>query len=169
MTLRRAHAGDAAKLALIGGASFLETFANDHPGDALVAFVRDHHGIAAWDATLADPQNAVWIAEECAGSPIGYAVLASARLPGTTARDAEIKRIYLLSKWHGSGLGAALFAAAETEARARAALRLVLSVYTRNARAIRFYESRGFTRIGQAAFAEFPAEFDDYVMAKPLV
>ncbi len=168
MKLRRASAGDAAKLALIGAASFLETFANDHPGDATVTFIRDYHSEAAWAATLAKPDCAVWIVEEVAGCPVGYAVLSPGSLPGTTPEDAELKRIYVLSRWHGTGIGRDLFEVAEAEARARGAKRLVLSVYTRNARAIRFYEKQGFVTIGQAMFAEFPVEFADNVLAKAL-
>jgi diamine N-acetyltransferase len=168
LSLRHAHAGDAAKLSLIGGASFLETFAHDHPGDALVDFVRDYHSIAAWDRVLADRETAIWIVEESAGAPIGYAVLAPAQLPGTMPGDAELKRIYLLSKWHGTGIAQEMFDAAEAEARSRGARRLVLSVYMRNARAIRFYEKRGFVTIGRATFAEFPVAFSDNVMAKSL-
>jgi diamine N-acetyltransferase len=166
--LRRATGTDAGKLALIGAASFLETFANDHPGDATVDFIRDYHSEPAWVITLAKPNTAVWIVEEVAGCPIGYAVLSAGSLPGTTPDDAELKRIYLLSRWHGTGIGRALFDGAETEARARGAARMVLSVYKRNARAIRFYEKQGFAAIGEAAFAEFPVEFADTVMAKTL-
>lgn len=168
MKLRRAGFDDAAKLSLVGAASFLETFANDHPGDALVAFTRSTHSVQAWESTLSAPANTAWIVEEVAGAPIGYAVVASATLPGTTASDAELKRIYLMSRWHGTGMGKALFDAAVTEARARQAERLVLSVYTRNTRAIGFYEKQGFAKIGEAMFAEFPVEFADFVMAKPL-
>jgi diamine N-acetyltransferase len=168
MKLRRADSGDAAKLALIGAASFLETFANDHPGDATVVFLRDYHSEGAWAATLAKPDSAVWIVEETAGCPIGYAVLSAPSLPGTISGDAELKRIYVLSRWHGSGIGRDLFDVAEAEARAWGAKRLVLSVYTRNARAIRFYEKQGFVTIGEATFAEFPVEFSDNVLAKAL-
>jgi diamine N-acetyltransferase len=167
-TLRRATAGDAGKLALIGAASFLETFANDHPGDATVNFIRDYHSESAWAATLAKPDVAVWIVEEVAGCPIGYAVLSPGSLPGTTPQDAELKRIYVLSRWHGTGIGRDLFDVAEAEARARGAARLVLSVYTRNVRAIRFYEKQGFATIGEATFAQFPVEFADNVLAKML-
>jgi diamine N-acetyltransferase len=166
--LRRATAADAAKLALVGAASFLETFANDHPGDATVAFIRDYHAPSAWTETLAKADTAVWIVEETAGCPVGYAVLSPGSLPGTTPEDAELKRIYVLSRWHGTGIGRDLFDVAEAEARARGAARLVLSVYTRNVRAIAFYEKQGFVTIGQAVFAEFPVEFADNVMAKPL-
>ena len=166
--MRRATASDAGKLALIGAASFLETFANDHPGDATVDFIRTYHSEAAWATTLAKSDTAVWIVEEAAGCPIGYAVLSAGSLPGTTADDAELKRIYVLSRWHGTGIGRDLYDVAEAEARARGEARLVLSVYTRNVRAIRFYEKQGFVVIGEAVFAEFPVEFSDNVMAKIL-
>ncbi len=167
-TLRRATAADSGKLALIGAASFLETFANDHPGDEVVAFIRDYHSESAWAATLAKADCAVWIVEEAAGCPVGYAVLSNGSLPGTTTNDAELKRIYVLSRWHGTGIGRDLFDIAEAEARTRRAARMVLSVYTRNARAIRFYKKQGFEVIGDAVFAEFPVEFSDKVMAKNL-
>lgn len=166
--LRRATADDAGKLALIGAASFLETFANDHPGDATVDFIRAYHSESAWAATLAKPETVVWIVEEGAGCPVGYAVVSAGSLPGTTPDDAELKRIYVLSRWHGTGIGRDLFDVAEAEARVRGAARMVLSVYQRNARAIRFYEKQGFVVIGEAIFAEFPVEFADKVMAKVL-
>ena len=166
--MRRATASDAGKLALIGAASFLETFANDHPGDATVDFIRTYHSEGAWATALAKSDTVVWIVEEAAGCPIGYAVLSAGSLPGTTADDAELKRIYVLSRWHGTGIGRDLYDVAEAEARARGAARLVLSVYTRNPRAIRFYEKQGFVVTGEAVFAEFPVEFSDNVMAKTL-
>lgn len=168
MKLRRAGVADAGKLALVGAASFLETFANDHPGDDLVAFCATSHSVEAWRATLQTSTTAVWIVEEAVGSPVGYAVLVAASLPGTTPQDAEIKRIYVLSKWQGTGTGRALFDAAEAEARTRSAARLALSVYTKNVKAIAFYERQGFVTIGRAMFPGFGEAFSDFVMAKPL-
>lgn len=169
MTPRHGGPEDAAKLALVGAASFLETFANDHPGDDLTAFCATSHSLETWRAVLANPDAATWLVEEVAGSPVGYAVLVPATLPGTDAtEDVEIKRIYVLSKWHNIGIGRALFEAAEAEARARGAKRLALSVYTRNTRAIAFYEHAGFAVIGRASFPGFGEAFWDHVMTKEL-
>ncbi|MES2288956.1 MAG: GNAT family N-acetyltransferase [Pseudomonadota bacterium] len=168
MTPRRAEPKDAAKLALVGAATFLETFANDHPGDDLTAFCATSHSLEAWQAALAKPDTAAWLVEEAVGSPVGYAVLVPATLPGTNPDDAEIKRIYVLSKWHNTGTGRALFEAAEAEARTRGAKRLALSVYTKNTRAIAFYERAGFVVVGRASFPGFGEEYWDYVMAKDL-
>lgn len=168
MTPRRAGPGDAAKLALVGAATFLETFANDHPGDDLTAFCSTSHSHQAWQKALADPDYAVWIVEEVAGSPVGYAMLVTASLPGTTPEDAELKRIYVLSKWHNTRVGRALYEAAEIEARARGSKRLALSVYTKNTRAMAFYERQGMTVIGRTSFPGFGEDFWDFVMAKDL-
>ena len=166
--IRRAGKADAAKLSLVGGASFLESFANDHPGDDLVAHVADGHSVAAYAARLADPAYALWIAEEALGAPIGYAVLGPATLPGVVEGDLELKRIYILHRWHGGGHGKALFAAIQDEAKRRGASRLILAVYTANTQAQAFYTRQGMEVIGMTRFMVGSTGFDDLVMAKRL-
>lgn len=168
VTVRRAVAADAAKLSLVGGASFLESFADDHPGDDLVEHVADRHSISVYWDWLADPDYVIWIVEEALGAPIGYCMLGPAELPGSTAGDAEIKRIYVLRRWHGLGLGKQLFDSAVAEARARKKARLLLAVYTVNALAIAFYKRQGLSVIGDTAFMVGETRFTDYVMAMPL-
>ncbi|MDB5712678.1 MAG: family N-acetyltransferase [Sphingomonadales bacterium] len=167
MKLRRATVSDARALAVVGPATFLETFANDHPGDALIAFTETHHSTAFYEALLSADTTAAWIVEHDVGAPIGYAVMTSASLPGSDpATDVELKRIYMFSKWQGAGLGRALIEAVEAEAIARGARRLVLSVYTKNEKAIRFYSARGYETIGRAMFPGFTEAYSDFVMAK---
>jgi GNAT superfamily N-acetyltransferase len=169
LKLRAATVADARALALVGPATFLETFANDHPGDALIAFTETHHSTAYYEALLAEPTTSAWIVEHNAGAPIGYAILVPASVPGSDPEtDAELKRIYMFSKWQGAGFGRALIEAVEAEAIKRGATRLVLSVYTENEKAIRFYGARGYETIGRAMFPGFPEAFSDFVMAKKL-
>lgn len=168
MKLRRATAADAAKLSLVGCATFLETFANDHDGDETVGFLASDQSPAYYERALADPAVAAWLVEEAAGCPVGYAMAIPATLPGTDpARDVELKRIYVLSKWHGSGWGAKLYQAVEDEARARGAERLALSVYVLNFAAQAFYRKRGFAEVGRWVFAGFDAS-EDFIYAKSL-
>ena len=168
MRLRRAGPADAARLSLIGAATFLESFANDHDGDEMTAFVADQHSIAAYDKALADPAKHHWIVEEAAGAPVGYAMALPAGLPGTDpAHDFELKRIYVLSKWHGGGWGAKLYQAAEDAARAAGARRMVLSVYVHNLPAQDFYRKRGFVELGRWIFEGFDAS-EDFIYAKTL-
>ena len=171
MNLRRAVWGDEGKLSLVGGASFLESFADDHDGDAVVDFVEETHSRAYYAAILADPGCVTWLVEEAVGAPVGYAVLQPAKLPETdAATDVELKRIYVMSKWHGGGWGGKLYQAVEDEARARGARRLVLSVYVRNLRAQKFYQQRGFVQIGRWEFEGFEQTdaSEDFIYAKVL-
>ena len=171
MKLRQAVPGDEGKLALVGGASFLESFADDHDGDAVVKFVNETHSPAYYAALLADPACRIWVLEEAVGAVVGYAVLQPAKLPFTdAATDVELKRIYVLSKWHGGGWGAKLFQVVEDEARARGAHRLVLSVYVKNFSAQTFYQKRGFASVGKWEFAgfEYTEAAEDYIYAKTL-
>lgn len=167
LTPRRADVRDAAKLALLGGATFLESFANDHHGDEVTAFVEAQHSRDWYAARLADPDVATWIVEEAVGCPVGYAMLVPAMLPGTNATDIELKRIYVLSKWHGRGLGTALYGLVEAEARARDAERLALSVYEHNIPAQAFYRKRGFSEIGRWLFEGFGTS-EDLIWVKTL-
>ena len=164
--LRRAEPKDAAKLSLVGGASFLESFAGDHPGDDLVAHVAAGHSAETYAGWLADPDWALWIVEEAVGAPVGYAVLGPPSLPGVAEGDLELKRIYILHRWHGGGRGKALYQAVEAEARAREAGRLILAVYEANVTARGFYTHMGFSQIATTSFMVGATAFDDLVLAK---
>ena len=83
--------------------------------------------------------------------------------------DLEIKRIYVLSRFHGSGLGSRLMDAALDEAKRRGARRALLGVYEQNARALAFYAKQGFTRIGERQFQVGANTYGDYILARRLV
>ena len=168
MKLRRAGPNDAARLSLIGCATFLETFANDHDGDEVVRYLGTDQSAQWYADRLGQPGFAAWLCEEAEGCPVGYAVSCPAGLPGTDpATDYELKRIYLLSKWQQKRLGPQLYEVVEAEARAQGAKRLVLSVYVTNLPAQRFYTARGFEIVGRWLFEGFGAS-EDFIMAKTL-
>ena len=166
--LRRATPADAAKLAIIGPASFLESFADDHSGDDMVIHFEAYHSRDYYDRALADPAKTLWIVEEKVGAPIGYAMMGAATLPGTNLQDAELIRIYVLSRWQGTGLGRGLFDAVLAHAKASGAKRLVLSVYTKNVKAQAFYQRNGFTAIGPTTFKVGKTDYQDIVMVRAL-
>ncbi|WP_116090835.1 GNAT family N-acetyltransferase [Sphingomonas crusticola] len=166
--LRRAVPQDAARLALLGGATFLHSFAHDHPGDALVAHVEAYHSRDWYSRTLADPACAAWILETQLGAPIGYALLTPPELDcPTESSDRELKRIYLLGPWQSGGWGGKLLAAVEEEAQARGAARLFLCVYSVNHGAQRFYARRGYAETGyRQIFLVGDVPFEDFIWAK---
>ena len=94
LILRRAEPADAARLALLGAATFLASFAHDHPGDALVAHVEAYHSRLWYEKMLADPDCAAWILETPLKAPVGYAVLTPPALDCPTEQgELELKRI----------------------------------------------------------------------------
>ena len=169
VTLRRALPEDARRLALLGSATFLAAFAHDHPGDALVEHCDTEHAPDRYRTWLDNPDYALWIAETALKAPIGYAVLCPPRLDIETAPGAlELKRIYTLSGWQGTGLGQRLIGAVIDEARARAASDLYLCVFQTNVRARRFYEKLGFEKVGEQYFPVGDVPFTDWVLHKAL-
>lgn len=165
-TIREAGEDDAAALALIGAATFLETFAGILDGAAIVAHCAAQHEESAYRALLASGAQA-WLAEaQPGGAPIGFALVARPDLDAAEEGDIELKRIYSLSRFHGSGLGAALMQ--EAVAAAERHRRLLLGVYARNERALAFYRKQGFVDIGTRRFNVGGKLYDDRVLARPL-
>ena len=100
------------------------------------------------------------------GAPLGYALIGQPDLDAAQDGDVELKRIYSLSRFHGSGMGAALMNAAVQASAGYQ--RLLLGVYHGNARALKFYAKQGFTQIGTRQFQVGPRLYDDYILARPL-
>ncbi|CAN5375420.1 GNAT family N-acetyltransferase [soil metagenome] len=166
---RRAGAGDAPALSLLGGATFLASFAHDHPGIALVDHALNAHSQAFYTAALADPDQVVIIGETPLGAPVGYALLTRPTIPVEAApADYELKRIYLLGPWQGGGLGEHLLGLAINAARERGTKRLLLAVYPQNEKARRFYARHGFEHIGRMTFMVGDVPFEDLVYARQL-
>lgn len=164
--IRPASAADAGRLALIGAATFLETFAGVLEGGGVVAHCARAHAESAYAAYLANGARA-WLAE-LDGAPVGYALVGAADLPGAVAGDLELKRIYLLSRFHGGGVGRALLDAAVTAARDAGAMRLLLGVFAGNDEAQAFYGGAGFVPVGRRRFDVGGRAYDDVVMALAL-
>jgi diamine N-acetyltransferase len=167
-SLRSASLADIDRLALIGSATFLETFAGILDGQAIVAHCRREHDASAYRRYLEAGAHA-WLAEAESGqAPVGFALVAVPNLPGAApdGSDLELKRIYTLSRFHGLGVGAALMAEAVEHARREGARRLLLGVYRENARALAFYARQGFVQIEVRRFRVGDREYDDVVLAR---
>ncbi|HTL68923.1 MAG TPA: GNAT family N-acetyltransferase [Lacunisphaera sp.] len=171
LTIRRCAVGDEHVLALVGQAAFLEAFAGEISGQDLMAHCRHQHSVEKYAAWLADGHTAIWIAEVDPGrAPIGYLVLTSPDLPlpDLTAQDLEVKRIYLLHRFQGGGLGARLMDEARRHAEAVGCRRLLLGVYRKNAAAIGFYERLGYRRVGTRSFKVGENIYQDLILALAL-
>lgn len=168
--IRRAGPDDAAALSLIGAATFLESYAHMIGVADMVAHIGAKNSVEAWRGFARDPDTAMWIAElpETA-APIGYALLTAPDLPiDPRAEDIELRRIYLLSKWHGGGLGRRLIEQAIGYARAMGKRRLLIGVYSENGSAIGFYRRIGCELAGTRSFRVGDTMFNDLIFAMEL-
>ncbi|HVU17458.1 MAG TPA: GNAT family N-acetyltransferase [Candidatus Didemnitutus sp.] len=171
ISIRRCAPGDEALLALIGQATFLETFAGILPGTDILAHCQNQHAASKYAAWLNDPASAAWLAEmESGGAPVGYLVLTKPDLPlaDINADDLEVKRVYLLRRCQGSGVGARLMNEARDLARPRGVRRLLLGVYGKNDAAIGFYEKLGYRCVGTREFRVGHGTYHDLILALDL-
>lgn len=187
--LRRATAADAAMLALVGGATFLEAFTWMLPGADIVAFCAKHHTAAAYAHYLAQPATRITLAvtgpAHDRNAPVGYAMVTAPDLPSFDVQpdDVELKRIYLFSRFRssatpvvgadgaiveGTRAGQALLDAAVADARSLNAHRLLLGTHAGNDRAIAFYRRNGFVEAGTRTFQVGSQQCCDLILARPL-
>lgn len=168
MTIRRALPEDAGALALVGAATFLESYAQVLTREDVVAHCAEAHAPASYARWLADPETAIWVATVGEGVVVAYAVMARSDLPEARADDLELRRIYVLAPFQGGGLGRTLLEAMTKEARAREARRLTLGVYDGNPGALAFYEREGFRRIGTRTFTVGERTYGNLILALEL-
>lgn len=99
---------------------------------------------------------------------MGYLKLntAHAQTEPQAADALEIERIYVLSSYHGGGVGQALYHHAMSVAEDRKASYVWLGVWEHNHRALRFYEKNGFIAFGTHIFQLGNDQQTDILMKK---
>jgi ribosomal protein S18 acetylase RimI-like enzyme len=168
IVLRICVPGDEEALALAGAATFLETFAGLLAGPDILAHCRGQHAASRYAAWLADAKHRLCLAE-LKGAPVGFVVLSPPDLPvATTPDDIELKRIYLLHRFQGGGLGRRLVEWSVAQARSLGKKRLLLGVKADNTAALAFYDRVGFVRIGERKFLVGAMLCDDYILSLAL-
>lgn len=168
--LRTCTVGDAPLISLVGGAAFLEAFADALDAADILQHCLRNNSPEAFTKYLAQPTVRCVMAEAAPGSaPVGYMLTCEPELPVVvTPLDYELRRLYLLHRFQGLGIGRALMDAAASAARELGRTRLLLGVYGKNDAAIRFYECAGFSTIGERYFTVGTTTHHDLVMARPL-
>jgi ribosomal protein S18 acetylase RimI-like enzyme len=168
VVVRRATADDADALSLVAAATFLESYAHMIKAADMLAHVGRFHAADAYRAFAADPACGLWIAElGQGGAPVGYALLTPPDLPipDLGPEDCELRRIYILSRHHGGGIGHRLMRMLTEHARAMGKTRLFVGVHSENDGAIAFYGRSGFTDAGRRIFRVGDTEYDDLIFA----
>ena len=97
------------------------------------------------------PGSGAFLVVRVADRPVGCGALRTVRDPALVAtlgpRVGELKRMYVAPEARGQGIGRALLARLEDEARALGLARLVLETGTRQHEALALYRGAGFAEI----------------------
>ena len=172
-TLRPAGPDDAAALAAMGAATFLEAF-GDHPGNRrsdVEEYVAVAYAVEKVARDLAHPAESTVLAESAgAGELVGFASLwQGPRADGVVGdRPVELRRLYVAAGRRGAALGSTLMAWALDEARRLRGDVVWLGVWEHNPAAQRFYRRWGFEKVGETGFRLGPTPQTDWVMARSL-
>lgn len=167
VTYRSPGVADASAIDNVYRASFMDTFAHLYRPEDLEAFLAKFT-IDAWKAELADERYVFQLAE-VDDLPIGFAKLGPPELPVDSSEPwIELRQLYVINEWRGAGAARALMDWALAEAKARGARDMVLTVYTDNHRARRFYDRYGFVEVGPYAFMVGEQADEDIIMRKSL-
>lgn len=143
--------------------SFRDTFAHLYRDADLAAFLAQFTH-QAWAREIGSTDYAFRLAE-AGGEAVGFAKIGPPALPvERRAPTVELRQLYVLKPWHGTGIAKALTEWTLDEARRRGAREVLLTVYTDNHRARRFYERYGFEAIGRYAFMVGSQADEDIIM-----
>jgi len=165
-TIRPAEKADAAALALVAQATFLEAYAALTNVEDMLAHAERYNSKPAFEAGFDDGAQ-LWIAEaKGTRAPLGFAMLTPSGFDNAQPGDIELRRIYVLDRCQGQGLAKALLDV--VVAASAGHTRLMLGVNRDNERAQGFYRKHGFAIAGTRTFTVGATTYDDFIYAKPL-
>jgi ribosomal protein S18 acetylase RimI-like enzyme len=160
---RNATIADAPVLAALFAESFTETFGHLYRQEDLADFLGGLDE-AGWRTELADPGLAIRIAEE-ESKAVALAKVGTLALPvEPEGPAAELRQLYILKPWQGTGIAQELMRWALEELRERGASEAYLTVYVDNHRARRFYGRYGFEFVKPYAFMVGSQADEDHIM-----
>lgn len=161
---RDAVAADGAAVAALFNRSFCDTFAHLYGKQDLDSFLAGSTA-ERWAEEIGEEGVEVRLAE-AGGEAVGFAKMGPLTLPVENAEPGalELRSLYVLGPWHGSGIARTLMHWVLDRARARRAPALYLSVYVDNHRARRFYEGYGFRFVSTYGFAVGEQVDEDHIL-----
>lgn len=131
--------------------SFAETFARRYDPLPFEKFLDDSYGPGGSMADDLENPLVRWLVGFASSVPVGYVKLTPVRAPVAAPRPGalELQQIYVLKRWHGTGVAGRLMEWALDTATAAHAPEVYLTVFDHNERAKRFYTRYGFGEVGQ--------------------
>jgi GNAT superfamily N-acetyltransferase len=167
--IRRADVTDAGLLAELGARTFSDAFAADNKAEDMAAYLAASFSPAKQAEEIVDTRSTYLVAE-IDNEAVGYAQLYAGVTPecvtGTT--PVELVRFYVVARWHGRGVSAALMRACIDEARRAGHQTLWLGVWEHNGRAQAFYRKWSFHEVGEHVFQLGSDPQTDVLMAREI-
>ena len=164
-SIRTASAADAEALTELGTRTFRETFSGANTPEDMALYLAEHFGGGLQRAELED-EAVLFLLLEAEERAAGYVKLRRGQANARASRPLEICRFYVDRRWHGKGAALELMGAVDALALRDAHDDVWLAVWEHNARAIRFYEKHGFTRVGEQPFRLGADVQTDWLMAR---
>lgn len=168
--LRAPTAADVRALAELGRSSFTAAFGHHYAPEDLEAFLAETHDEQVVAARLADPARRYRLAE-IDGRLAGYVQLMVAGgfdHPTGAARPVTLSQLYCAPHATGQGIGTMLIDWALAEARGYGADEVLLSVWSGNLGAQRFYGRYGFVHVADIHFWVGNHRDDEFLYALKL-
>ncbi len=157
---------DAPALADLGRTAFRQAFAHLYTPEDLALYEAQSHTVDRIRAQLASPDRLYRVAEND-GVMVGYCKIGFDKTLDHSLDQnrhvMELSQLYVLQSELGSGIGPALMDWCLGEARDRGYDDVVLSVYSDNPRAQRFYKRYGFEFYANAFFMVGKQRDDEYL------
>ncbi len=159
---RKPEAADLEELCDLARRTFVETFGDLYSETDLNSFLDDTFGPTGMPAEFADPAYHFRVAETD-GKLVAYCKVGPPYLPSPDdgRTKIELRQLYVLAPWQGSGIAAALMDWALGLARTGDYDDMYLSVYSDNHRAQKFYARYGFEEVGKMIFMVGTHEDDE--------
>jgi ribosomal protein S18 acetylase RimI-like enzyme len=153
-TVRRATVEDAAAMASIAAATFVETFGHLYPPEDLQEFLAKTYAIENCRKQLADPATGVWLATVNGGEVAGFILVGRCKLPVENLEPTagEIQQLYVYSKHHNLRIGSRLMDTALDWLATEGRTPLYVGVWSENHGAQRLYGRYGFKKCGEYGF-----------------
>lgn len=167
--IRKAVAADAPKLSELGRQTFFETFAKDNTPEDMSAYLEQNYAPEKQLSEISDTNRIIeiaWVGSEA----VGFSHMFIGAPPDclTKKKSIELSKLYILSSYIGKGLGRNLMQNCIEKAKALGFESMWLGVWEKNERALAFYKSFGFERVGEHIFVVGTDNQIDYLLEKLL-
>lgn len=167
-----ASVSDATAIATLGSAVWTAAFGWSVSREDCEAYINSFYTPQAWKNELADPTSSTYVARSrtSPSKVLGFIQVKRGTtepcLKSIEGPMAEIHRIYVDAAIHGKGVGKALLAYAEKQAKSEGLESMWLGVWEHNETAKRLYERTGYLRVGEHDFIIGGEIQTDWILVK---